>query len=402
MDDVFDILYPVNSHITPDLHPRGPTNLFTAYVSLDPVMVANHSVFCHTWLSHVPYIGQNFSFTYTFLKNNTEDTLWAKCLVDYEKYPPAARGGPLMLSILLSRIVQTTQTALDFLVTKLTHLKISTIEGENVETVATMVEAVIRLLHQASRADKARLPSDFPKTLLKLYQTTSVQAFNDTFARHYQLALEQQDLHGGNACWPDLSEINTLAKNAYQRLNSENAWNVPSAAKALVAQRRSCKKKGKGRNSRPSAYTATAPGPPTQSCWNCGPHHSKDCPNPPNKTQAARNARHSQGQRPHTKTAKDGKPLILNKQGNYVLDKSKFKKQTLAEVEDEIMTVFSQQQPLPNDDPGMAPPASFVSVLSGATRTVVAPTSPTPDHVAARAAQTRAMVSATLRKLGKF
>jgi hypothetical protein len=203
-----------------------------------------------------------------------------------------------------------------------------------------------------------------------------------------------------------------LAKNAYQRLNSENAWNVPSAAKALVAQRRSRKKKGKGRDSGPSAYTATAPGPPTQSCWNCGgPHHSKDCPNPFNKTlfdankakwEAARNARRSQGQRPPTKTAKDGKPLILNKQGNYVLDKSKFKKQTLAEVEDEIMTVFSQQQPLPNDDPGMGPPSSFVSVLSGATRTVVAPTSPTPDHVAARAAQTRALVSATLRKLGKY
>jgi hypothetical protein len=87
---------------TPDLHPRDPTNLFMAYVSLDPVMVANHSVFCHTWLSHVPYIGQNFSFTYTFLKNNTEDSLWAKCLVDYDKYPPLAQGGPLMLSILLA------------------------------------------------------------------------------------------------------------------------------------------------------------------------------------------------------------------------------------------------------------------------------------------------------------
>jgi hypothetical protein len=36
MDGVFDILYPVNSQITPDIHPRGPTNLFTAYVSLDP------------------------------------------------------------------------------------------------------------------------------------------------------------------------------------------------------------------------------------------------------------------------------------------------------------------------------------------------------------------------------
>jgi hypothetical protein len=217
MDDVFDIVYPIDSHTSPDLHPGDPINLFTAYVSLDPAMVANHTVFCHTWLGAAPpYVVQNFNFTYTFLKNNTEDSLWAKCLVEYEKYPPAARGGPLMLSIILTRIVQTTQTALDFLVLKLTHLKISTIEGENVETVATMVEAVIQLLNQAALSEKARLPSDFPKTLLKLYQTTSVPSFNDIFMRHYQDALEQQDLHGGNACWPDPAKINKLVTAAYR------------------------------------------------------------------------------------------------------------------------------------------------------------------------------------------
>jgi hypothetical protein len=240
--------------------------------------------------------------------------------------------------------------------------------------------------------------------------TKRVRSYNT-----YQVILEVQgiltfDVLNFGLTWTSTAlPPNYLARNR----SSENAWNVSSTAKALVAQRRSHKKRGKGRNSGPSAYNATAPGPPTRSCWNCGgPHHSNECPNPFNKAlfdankakhEAARNARRpqGQGQRPRTKTSRDGKPLILNKQGNYILNKSKFKAQTLAAVEDELMSVFTQPT-LRTDDPGMAPPASFMSVLSGATRTVVAPPSPPTDHVASRAAQTRAMVSATLCKLGKF
>jgi hypothetical protein len=62
--------------------------LFTSFVSPDPNMVANHTVFCYVWLHHIPYyVGENFGIIFKFLKKNTDDRLWSECLTEYEKSP---------------------------------------------------------------------------------------------------------------------------------------------------------------------------------------------------------------------------------------------------------------------------------------------------------------------------
>ena len=142
LDDVFQVVKPVNSRVTPQLHPKT-WNVFEDYVSLDPAMVANSITYYHLWLYETPHIRENLSITYAFLKSNTDDSLWNKCLQDYEKYPEEARGGPLMLILILKRIQNTTESALANLVTRIQNLKISEIEGENVETVANLVKAAL-------------------------------------------------------------------------------------------------------------------------------------------------------------------------------------------------------------------------------------------------------------------
>jgi hypothetical protein len=311
-----------------------------------------------------------------------------------------------MLLLILQRVQNTTESALSNLVHRIEHLKISEIEGENVETVATLVKAALTLVDRASERNMVRLPFDFPKTLLKVYQTSSVPEFNAQFQQMLLKAQQSQDLHGGTALWPSIEVINTLAKNTYIRMLSENTWTVPASTKAYHARRG----KGKGKRTKAGGYSAsTAPSAsstPSHSpvCWNCeGPHHSADCPQPRNQTlfesnkakwQAAREARRrgSNSGRPHRKFV-DGKPMIRNKQGVYVLDNGTLHKTAKAKALLDDFTISLAS--LDADDTA----TTQVSALTGITPNLsTTPTAALSD----RATKTRTLVQATFDKFLKL
>ena len=391
LDDVFKIVKPVDSIKTSALHPDS-YNLFEDYVSLDPWVVANSTLYLHRWMG-ATHVRENLSLTYTFLKNNTDDTLWAKCLSQFEQFPVKAQGGPLMFVLLMRRIQNTTETALSHLVEMIKRIKLSTIEGENVEKVVLLVKAALKLVNRASKTDVVHLPLDFPKTLLDVYQTSSVPAFNHLFHRLVEEAQTSQYINGGNAQWPTLETINALAHNSYLSMMAAGTWNVPAAA-AAEAYAASTRKGRRGKGAQ--ANNAVASGPPRPPiCWNCeGPHHSKDCPNPKNqalfdankaKWQAARDARQS-GSRPHHRPKHkviDGKAMILNRLGKYVPDMAKV------------------QQDKKKADLVEALTASLASLDSG-TGPAQAPTQPpvaAPAGTSDRATRTRALL---LEHLNRF
>jgi hypothetical protein len=309
-----------------------------------------------------------------------------------------------MLLLILQRVQNTTESALGNLVHRIEHLKISEIEGENVETVATLVKAALTLVDRASERNMVRLPFDFPKTLLKVYQTSSVPEFNAQFQQMLLKAQQSQDLHGGTALWPSVEVINTLAKNTYIRMLSENTWTVPASTKAYHARRG----KTKGKGTKAGAYNATTPGAPPRPpvCWNCeGPHHLKECPKPLNqalfdankaKWQAARDARRQgpTSRRPHRKVV-DGKPMIRNKQGVYVLDSGTLHKQAKAKA---LFNEFSVS--LASLDADATAPTQ-VSALTGTTFSPTLSTTQT-AALSDRATKTRTLMQATFDKFLKL
>jgi hypothetical protein len=163
MMNVFSIVFPDNARRSKRLL-KPCCNLFEHYVSLDPAIVAASILYYHLWVKN-SYVRENMSLTYTFLRNNTEDTLWAKCLSIYETYPEDCRGGPLMFHLLMQRIQSSTEHALTHLVDKIRKFKISSIDGENVETVVLHVKAALKLVGRGAQTDVVRLPHDFPKIL---------------------------------------------------------------------------------------------------------------------------------------------------------------------------------------------------------------------------------------------
>jgi hypothetical protein len=404
-DNVYNVQKPIDSRTSKRVHP-GTWNIFDDFVTLSAPVVANWMIYLHTWCTTTS-VRENVSLALAFIKANTEDSLYNKCLPEYLKYPLEAQGGPLMTILIFKKIQLTTESALTNLVNRIRSIKISTIEGENVETVVNMVNAALKLIRRGEQQNMIRLPFDFPKTLLEIYQTTSVPEFNSQFQRQLQIAQEAQDLYGGTAQWPSIDQINNLAKNSYERLVNDSKWNVPATTKAYTARG---KDKGKTTGAYNANLQANPPLRPPPICWNCeGPHHLKDCTQPHNKAQIDANkakwqAAHDGRRRPGSNSSNhkpkhkvvDGKPMILNKKGAYVLDSAKIQKAKKAEalVENFAASLVS----LTGSAGGNVPaPASMATGPSPARSSLATPM-PT-AALADRAVQTRTLVQDTFAQL---
>jgi len=134
--------------------------------------------------------------------------------------------------------------------------------------------------------------------------------FNAVFRRWQTDVQTQSDRLGVQPRWPKVSEINTLATNTYRRLKLRGVWD------GLV------KKKSPAYPATPSP--TPKPGTRGGKCFNCdSPDHLlPDCDKPIDEEKVAkcRAAYHHKKNRPKHKTSRDGRPLILNKNGTYVVD----------------------------------------------------------------------------------
>lgn len=335
--DVFMIVVPQDVANGADLvrHANGQyaLDLFHNYARITTPMVANSNAWYTHWISDT-FVHENLMYSLKALKSNTEPSLWNKCLEIYDEYPRHCQGGPLMLSILLTRIQNVSESAIANHLEKVSRLKISKLEGENVDEAISLIKTAHSILISASTPDQNFVPDDFPKTVLKVLQTSSVSDFNMIFKEEQREAERAADKRGGRPVWPTISELTNLASNTYRRFETEGRWNASRRIK----------------QSGFSAATPHAPPRPLRhlKCFNCGSeeHMATACPHPRDERKIAQNRKtyldnkdktrsHSSQQRSssggqsnrnrHPKPKQrtylaDGTPMIRNKHGGYVPD----------------------------------------------------------------------------------
>ena len=311
-------------HANPDGGPRV-YNLFTDYPRLHLSEVAASNAWYNTWLiGQQPYVKENMQLTFELLRHNTEETLWSKCLEKYEEFHPIQQGGPLMLHLILERIQTSSESAVEFLKGKILSIKIREIEGENVDTVVSLIKAAHQALLSASTPTRSYVPDDLPLKVMEIFQTSSHHEFNKVFADEVSEARRQADKYGGVPNWNTISQTLNQASSTYRRLKLSGEWDTPKKnSPAFAAQ-----------ETRPPRDNTRPRAPPK--CWNCGEegHTVPTCPKPSNpetikkNKQAFLDARRISRSRnwPRTKTAKDGSSLVLNAQGYYVHATSKKKR----------------------------------------------------------------------------
>jgi hypothetical protein len=326
--DVFSIVIP-SGDLTIDPGLSEVTSLFTSYPRLHVDIVANSNTWYHTWAMDDCY-AENLNFTYEMLRKNTADELWLKCQEDYEEYSPAQRGGPLMLFLILRRIQDVSEAAIDHVKAAVIHLKIREIPGENVDKAVSLIKSAYSLFRSASSPCHSYIPDDFNKTILLVFQTSSVHAFNNAFRQELNDAQHLADKTGKVVEWPSISELTKMATAVYHRLLASNKWHA-------TAQTRKKALLGAGSPSR------TAPRDTSQmKCFNCGEHGhgARECTKPRDPAtfkknlDAFRKSKRERGMRPDGRSSHprpretrtlNGVPEVKNKQGKFVPDQKALK-----------------------------------------------------------------------------
>jgi len=198
--------------------------LYDDYGSIDEDLVKASSL----WLTQVSKgtmgkaIMQSLQRSEEHLSNSMMDELHVRCMERYRKAPTAEWGGPLLFKIIMDILLLNTQDAANHLIAKYDLKKV---REEDVTTVASTVGAVVKRLEQMKDPITHRpyLPDDLNEKLLKVFQTTSVEEFDETF-KFIKKQAESQAKGGANPSYPPVDEISEKAKEVYQKLVAKGEW----------------------------------------------------------------------------------------------------------------------------------------------------------------------------------
>jgi hypothetical protein len=359
VENVFSIMCPV------DVNKSGETyatkyDFFDDNGKLTAAQVALSNYWWRRWVN-TKYVKENLQFTMDCLEKNTSESLWSKVLEDHSEYPPNQQGGPLVLFLLLKRIRDSSESAIDRLKTKLRTLKIKDTPGEDVDVVISFIKSAHKALVSASRPDRNFVPDDFVEMLYKIFQSSSVEQFNRIFREEQEALYRDGDRNGYAPKWPSHKPLLALASASYARLKTAGVWDVPKQRAQTAA-----------------ALTATGNGHnhdgdrPKLKCFNCEKegHMLGDCPDPRDEAKIAKNRKAFLKNRPPRKgnnkgdkfkkvrRMKDGRPEIKNKKGVFVLDQKKKREMEKKPQEAAEAVAKALQARAPAPAPTQVPPAA--------------------------------------------
>jgi Zinc knuckle len=268
MDDVFLIVQPYQDINGETQLAQSYTDLFVGYAKLtEEKVAASNKWYCENTVEE--YHRQNLQLTFDFFENNCTKGLWEKCLEDYDEYALEEKGGPLLFLIMMKKLQSHTDSAVQYLINSVKNLKISNFEGENVSRVVSLIRGANK-----RRRNVTILPEEFPKWVLMVLQTSSVEDFNKTFS-HLKRTIEVVTplVTRLPPSYPSIEEMLRMGEKLYLDMSSANEW---TGAKTKTNQ---------------STFVANGIVAKKFTCWNCGTegHSIKDCPKPSNPTLQERN-----------------------------------------------------------------------------------------------------------------
>ena len=205
-------------------------DLYENYASVTEEEVARSNKWYNTMIDGDEglYIRQNLNLTAEYLHKACEPSLERKVKETYNTYSPEEQGGPLFFKILMDTLQNNSEEASLYLINMVKQLNISKLDGKNVATANTLIRSALsRLTNLKDENGKSRMPDDMYKSLIKVYQTSSVAEFNETFAlleKQQRISMNLKKVKQGLTTELTIDELVQLAENTYNQLCQTNQW----------------------------------------------------------------------------------------------------------------------------------------------------------------------------------
>ena len=333
--DVFTIVLPEPASFVPghaqfsllqvDSNPLQPAplqyDLFTDYLQIPLQQVVDSSKWYSAFAPSDQVMQENLDLSFAYFEKNVQPELFSRVHSKMMDYDPDARGGPLFLKLLLDQVTTTSEANLASLILIIDTYKIKgTCIGEDISKVVDMFKSIFENI---SSLKHGALPADSVKKLLQVFQTTSVDDFNELFANmlkqltnaEIQAAINPSyvftlNAQGASVLGNDMKSVKfTLeyADKAYHNFVREGKWDAclqkPPGSSSFVAA---------GVPLQPPGSDQPPPTGHKNACFNCGgDHHIRDCTVPRDRARIAKN----RSLHPHGARAPDGSTQPTRFQG---------------------------------------------------------------------------------------
>ena len=126
--------------------------------------------------------------------NSCDDTLRDKLIESTRGWSPLHKGGPTYLKLLMNLIVATSKKSLRSLLNKVSSLKLSDFDGEDVNKAVSFLRGAVLILK-----DNDALPSDFLTLVINIFKQTSCATFASyvtTIEHNVDLEIAKFDTEG--------------------------------------------------------------------------------------------------------------------------------------------------------------------------------------------------------------
>jgi hypothetical protein len=150
-------------------------DLCSEYAAISVDMVTKSNTWYNTYPKDPTY-RENLALTFEYLEKNMTDGLFEKVFEEYDGYPAAAKGGPLLFIIVMHTILSNMEESAFALQNRIKTLKLTNIPGEDVSKAVSLICGALVHLCMLKK-----VPDDLPHIILKVFQTSSVVDFNALF-----------------------------------------------------------------------------------------------------------------------------------------------------------------------------------------------------------------------------
>ena len=154
----------------------GPTTLATPvdlFHDIKSTSMNNVKAACQYFYEYgQEYHGENVSWSGEKILNSCDPTLRDKLIESTRGWSPLHKGGPMYLKLLMGLIVATSKKSLRSLLNKVSSLKLTDFNGEDVGRAVSFLRGASLILK-----DNDALPSDFLHLILSIFKHTTCVAF---------------------------------------------------------------------------------------------------------------------------------------------------------------------------------------------------------------------------------
>ena len=188
----------------------APINLMNSASEVDLDLVKTHSEWM---LRYGPdYHSENLFWSASKVLNSCTEKLREKIEETVQRYPVQHRTGTVYFILLNRLVLSSTPMSMRTVIRKLEDLKLTSFEGENVQSATSLIKGAVSLL-----SNNGATPSDIIDITFNIMKTSSTNEFNTHITT-------MKTLHDTRVKQVELDELLLNVQNKYTELTMNEAW----------------------------------------------------------------------------------------------------------------------------------------------------------------------------------